>query len=92
MSIAQRQFRAQKTALTKAINKADAAAIVAATTKAVSEWEGNAWPDSWHRWQRALDDAFNIAHAAYVHGETNVAPDANDYDIDLIRRKVVLSA
>lgn len=53
------QFRAQKSALTRAINSGDAQKVEAAVIKAVTEWNdgGYAWPDDWNRWQRALDDS-----------------------------------
>lgn len=86
-----RQWTQQKSALTRAINSKDPAKIIATTVKTVGEWEEKGfWPDAWSRWQRALDDAFNIARDAYVRGETDVRPNGNDYDIDEVRRKVVL--
>lgn len=56
---ANKLWRKQKTALTRAINRKDKAAIVLACKKAKDEWNqaGMAWPDEWSRWQRALDDA-----------------------------------
>lgn len=89
----QRQFRAQKSALTRAINSGDPEKVIVATRKAVAEWEGwkYGWPDNWHNWNRALDDAFNVARAAYVNGQ-GPRPDANRFDIDQIRREVVLVA
>jgi len=89
----QKQFRAQKSALTRAINSKDPEKVIAAARKAVGEWEGwkYGWPDNWHNWNIALDDAFNWARAAYVNGQGE-RPDANRFDIDNIRRDVVLGA
>lgn len=48
-----------KAALTRA-QKHGYAAVLAACTKAVTEWNAiGAWPDNWSHWQRALlDSAF----------------------------------
>jgi len=53
------QYRAQKSALTRAVNTGDADKILAAVKKTVNTWnDGNyAWPDDWANWQRALDDS-----------------------------------
>lgn len=88
-----RQWTNQKSALTRAVNSGDPAKIIATTKKAVAQWEEKGyWPDAWHRWNIALSDAYNIARQAYGSGETDEVPDASDYDIDAIRRKVVLGA
>lgn len=49
----------QKGALTRAINSGDPAKVVRACADAVAEWEREDmyWPDNWHRWQVALNDA-----------------------------------
>jgi hypothetical protein len=88
-----RQWSQQKSALTRAINSKDPAKVIATTAKTVGEWEEQgSWPDAWSRWQRALDDAFDIVRDAYVTGESDVAPDGDDYDIDQIARRVRLGA
>lgn len=55
-----KMFRAQKAALTRAINSGDPDKVVGACKKAKDEWSrhpfNGAWPDDWSRWQRALDD------------------------------------
>lgn len=44
--------------LTRAINSGQFSSVLAACQDAVHEWnEIGAWPDNWHRWQIALDDA-----------------------------------
>lgn len=88
-----RQYRNQKSALTRAVNTQDPEKVIAATKKAVSEWEGwhYGWPDDWHRWNIALSDAFNLARHRYVTGETSVKPDANRFDMDTIRQEAVLN-
>ena len=54
-------FKAQKSALTRAVKSGDKDKVIAAVRKAVSEWNGpifdGAWPDDWHRWNIALRDA-----------------------------------
>jgi hypothetical protein len=56
-----RVYPKKKAALTRAQNKNPLdryAAVLAACTAAVKEWDAiGAWPDQWSRWQRALDDA-----------------------------------
>ena len=54
-----RTYAQQKSALTRALNKPDERArrnaVIAEVRRVKAEW-GNAWPDDWSRWQRALDD------------------------------------
>lgn len=48
----------QKAALTRAIKTGDAEKIAKVCKASVTEWnEIGAWPDNWHRWQVALNDA-----------------------------------
>lgn len=59
---ANKLFKAQKAALTRASNSGDPEKVVLACQKAVREWNADhpcagAWPDHWSNWQRALDDA-----------------------------------
>lgn len=51
-----RQYSAQKAALTRAIKTRDPVKVRAACEKAVREWNVTCWPDEWHRWQNALYD------------------------------------
>lgn len=64
--LTQAQYRAAKSALTRAVNTGDPAKIEAQVRKTVDEWNDGhyAWPDDWHRWQRALDDSrpWNAPH------------------------------
>lgn len=64
---ANKKFRTQKAALTRAINSGNRDKIVEACAKAVREWSeppfNGAWPDDWSHWQRALDDAFPVFQA-----------------------------
>lgn len=62
---ANKEFRQQKSALTRAINSGDREKVLLACAKAVREWNqpARAWPDNWSRWQRALDDAFEWGQA-----------------------------
>jgi hypothetical protein len=59
---ANREFRRQKAALTRAVNSGDRNKVILACANAVREWNqpGRAWPDNWSRWQRALDDCFPV--------------------------------
>lgn len=59
---ANKEFRRQKAALTRAINSGDRDKVLIACTNAVREWNkpGRAWPDNWSRWQIALDDMFPV--------------------------------
>lgn len=51
------EYRRQKARLTRAVNNGDPLAVLAAVEKTLDEWEGKAWPDSWHRELRELEDA-----------------------------------
>lgn len=59
---ANKEFRRQKAALTRAINSGDRDKVLIACRNAVREWDqpGRAWPDDWSRWQIALDDMFPV--------------------------------
>lgn len=52
----QATFRKHKAALTRA-KKVGPEKIIEVCTKALDEFEDNGYPDSWHNWQRALEDA-----------------------------------
>jgi hypothetical protein len=57
------EFRAQKAALTRAVNSKDPNQVVLTCKKTVDKWnEWGAWPDDWARWQRALDDALGYGN------------------------------
>jgi hypothetical protein len=65
---ANKMFRSQKAALTRAINSGDRDKVLVACEKAVREWNADfpfagMWPDDWSRWQRALDDVFPVFQA-----------------------------
>lgn len=65
--ITAKQFRAAKSRLTRAINSGDPHKVVAEVTATYQEWDdGNfAYPDDWHHWERALQDAdYAIRRAA----------------------------
>jgi len=56
-----REFPKQKAALTRA-QKKGLEAVVTTAEKTVDAWdEIGAWPDDWHRWARALEDAWRKA-------------------------------
>ena len=50
-----RSYSQQKAALTRALNTGSEERVVAEAKRVLAEW-GQAWPDDWSRWQRALDD------------------------------------
>lgn len=52
------EFTRQKARLTRAQNSGDPIAVLVAVEKTLDEWYGKAWPDDWHRWRVALEDAF----------------------------------
>ncbi len=57
-------YRAQKSALTRAVKSGDTDRMIATARKAVKEWDQHGWPDSWSDWQRALEDAGVPWHVA----------------------------
>jgi hypothetical protein len=53
-----REHPRQLAALTRAIKTNDPERIAAVCKAAVAAWHDiGAWPDDWHRWQIALNDA-----------------------------------
>ena len=65
--ITTKSYRAAKARLTRAVNSGDPHKVVAEVTRTFAEWDAGdfAYPDDWHRWQRALDDAeYAIRRAA----------------------------
>lgn len=53
-----RSYAAQKAGLTRALRSKDPAKIEAEVMRAVVEWNATGiWPDDWHRWNIALQDA-----------------------------------
>jgi hypothetical protein len=56
------QYRAAKARLTRAVNSGDTRRIIDTVEAQFAAWdEGNfAFPDDWHRWERA---AFDARHA-----------------------------
>lgn len=55
--IDQKEYRRAKTALTRAINSKDPVKVIATCRDTRKRWATSAWPDDWHRWARAYDDA-----------------------------------
>jgi|RhiMethySRZTD1v2_1073278.scaffolds.fasta_scaffold1235585_2 tellurite resistance-related uncharacterized protein len=53
------EFSKAKAALTRAKNSGDPHKVVDTVDKTFAAWDdaGVAWPDDWHRWERARDDA-----------------------------------
>lgn len=65
--ITNRDYRRQKTALTRAVNSGDPLKVLTAVERTLGEWHDKAWPDDWHRWRVALDDAFHAFHTAEIY-------------------------
>jgi hypothetical protein len=67
---ANKKFKLQKAALTRAVNSKDPDKVVMACHKAVCEWHqppfNGSWPDDWSRWQRALDDVLGLYHTVQL--------------------------
>jgi hypothetical protein len=56
-----RESRAMKSALTRAINSGQRDRVLLVCAAAVAAWDDiGAWPDDWNRWQIALDDVFPL--------------------------------
>jgi hypothetical protein len=53
------QYKADKRRLTAALNRGDANDVIYVVTATFAEWDAGdfAYPDDWHRWERALRDA-----------------------------------
>lgn len=53
------QFRAAKTRLTRAVNSGDHRRIIGVVDEQFQIWNDGdfAYPDDWHRWERARQDA-----------------------------------
>ena len=68
-----RIYPKQKAALTRAENSGDPNKVVAAVLKAVHEWnEVGAWPDGWHRWNIAYQDAMSLIYGRMVWEDISV--------------------
>jgi len=55
--ITQAEYKRLKTRLTRAINSKDNARIVEEASHGLAYFEEHGYPDQWHNWQRAQDDA-----------------------------------
>ena len=51
------EWRQQKAALTRAINRHNPRLVLATVEKAVARWNETTWPDAWANWRIALEDA-----------------------------------
>lgn len=53
------QFSAAKSRLTRAVNSGDPRKVLAVVERTYAEWDAGdfAYPDDWHRWERAAQDA-----------------------------------
>lgn len=55
---ANREYPKQKARLTRAVKSGNVERVVTEVKRAVTEWERwGAWPDGWHRWNIAYQDA-----------------------------------
>ena len=57
--LTQAQYRTAKSRLTRAIRSGDRHKVIATVEATYAEWNDGdyAYPDDWHRWERALADA-----------------------------------
>lgn len=84
---AARTYARQKAALTHAIRSKDYAKVIAECERVIAEWETlpYGWPDDWHRWNIALEDAYSHACREYGDGRgqrpTHVTLDQLRYQI-----------
>ena len=64
--LTQQQYRAYKTRLTRAIRSGDPQKVINTVTDTFEAWdmEHYAYPDDWHRWERARDDAEHALRVA----------------------------
>lgn len=53
----QKEYRRQKTLLTRAVNAKEPKKIIDVCTNAFVVFDRIGWPDDWTRWQRAKEDA-----------------------------------
>lgn len=63
------QFSAAKSRLTRAVNSGDPCKVIAVVEETFAEWDAGdfAYPDDWHRWERARRDAdFKVLMAVSV--------------------------
>jgi hypothetical protein len=53
------QYRQARTRLTRAMNKGNLPKVIAVVDETFAEWDAGdfAYPDDWHRWERARCDA-----------------------------------
>ena len=56
-TITQKQYVALKSKLTRAINSKDLQKIIATAKAALDFFEEAGYPDDWHRWKNAQEDA-----------------------------------
>jgi len=57
--LTQKEFRAAKSRLTRAINSGDPQKVIDEVDRTFDAWDAGsyAWPDDWARWERAREDA-----------------------------------
>jgi hypothetical protein len=73
-----RSYTAQKAGLTRAKNTGRPGTIIAECERARREWDAwtpSYWPDDWHRWNIAFEDA---AMDLRRIGEVNIPPNPFD--------------
>jgi hypothetical protein len=51
-------YRRLKSNLTRALNSCDPVRVLAACLEARTHFQRDGYPDDWHCWQRAADEAF----------------------------------
>ena len=63
-----KEFRSMKAALTRAKNSKDPQKLLSTANAALARFEEVGFPDNWHMWQSAKDDA----HWALARGRTSL--------------------
>lgn len=86
-----RSYSQQKAALTRAMKSKNYAKVVAECERVITEWENlpYGWPDDWHRWNIALEDAYSHVRHEWIQGRETTLPEY--VDLDGLRRRVILA-
>lgn len=72
-----RTWAQQKAGLTRAMNSKRYDKVLAECKRVIREWDElpYGWPDDWHRWNIALEDAWQHVRHEYIQGRESVLPE-----------------
>ena len=73
-TLTQKEFSSLKAALTRAKNSNDPKKLLAAAQAGLARFEEAGYPDAWHRWESAKEDAI----FALARGRTTLRVDYNN--------------